>query len=175
MVPETLMGDFIKGFAMASGQGATCFQVLSRKDLPRLEAFFLALDFDQRQTYFGGGISDASLRDYCRGLPWSDTIIIARAGAAGIDAIAMLTAMPDPRTADLAIACAPVRDRTSIVADLMELALTAASLSYSRLVVRRSRATPELLTLLDRFGSATFDDDLIRIVVPSVSPTIAPK
>lgn len=158
------MGDFIKGFAMASRQGAMCFQVLSHRDLPRLEAFFLGLDFDQRQTYFGGGISDASLRDYCRGVDWIETTIIARSDGACVDAIAMITATRSQRTAELAIACAPARDRASIVGDLLDLALTAASLSYSHLLVRRDRATPELLTLLNRFASAAFDGDIVRIV-----------
>lgn len=169
------MGDFIRGFAMASGQDATCFQVLSQKDLPRLEAFFLSLDFDQRQTYFGGGISDASLRNYCRAIHWSDTTIIARSSGAGLEAIAMITATQGQRTAELAMACAPARDRQAIVADLLDLALTAASLSYSRLVVRRSRATPELLALLSRFESAVVDGDIIRIVVPLGSTTIIPR
>ena len=37
--------------------GQRSFQILGDHDLPRLEAFFLSFDFDQRRGYFGGGIS----------------------------------------------------------------------------------------------------------------------
>ncbi|CAN0388812.1 unnamed protein product, partial [Phaeothamnion confervicola] len=114
-----------------------------------LEAFFLAFDFDQRREYFGGGVSDESIRGSCEAIRWTETTIIARSGPYCLEAIATVAAMaPGLRTAELSMACPLSCDRRPIVADLLDLALMIASLSYRQLVVNRELAMRELLALL---------------------------
>ena len=167
------MGDFIKRLATASHQNSMRgFQVLSHRDVARLEAFFLTFDFDRRRKYFGGGMSDAAIRQFWLTIRWSETTVIVRANASDLAAIAVLTAPAGQRIAELSIACAPSCDGSATVADLLDLALTVASLSYSELTVHRACATPDLLTLLDCSPSTASSDDVIRIAVPSCSASI---
>ena len=163
------MGDYISRLALASqrAHGLRGFQVLGYNDLARLEAFFLAFDFDQRREYFGGGVSDELIRDFCKAIRWSETTIVARSGPYCLEATATITAMAsDLRTAELSMACPLSCDRRPIVADLLDLALMIASLSYRQLIVNHELAMPELLALLRGSPSATFDGDAVRIDVP---------
>lgn len=163
------MGDYVSRLALASQRapGLRGFQVLGYNDLARLRVFFLTFDFDQRRDYFGGGVSDQSIRDFCTAIRWTETTIIARSGPCCLEAIATVVALaPDMRTAELSMACPLSCDRRPIVADLLDLALMTASLSYRQLVVNRELAMPELLTLLRASPSATFDADIVRIDVP---------
>lgn len=169
------MGDYISRLALASQRvpGLRGFQVLGCNDLARLEAFFLAFDFDQRREYFGGGVSDESIRAFCRTIRWTETTIIARSGPYCLEAIALISAMaPDFRTAELSMACPLWCDRRPIVADLLDLALMTASISYRQLVVHHELAMPELLVLLRGSPSATFDGDVVRIDVPVGNATV---
>jgi hypothetical protein len=157
------MGDFIKGLATAPHHSSMRgFQVLSHRDLARLETFFLAFDFDQRRKYFGDGMSEAAIRQFCRTIPWNETTAIACAAASNLDAIAVLTAPADQRTAELSIACAASCDAPATTADLLDLALT----------VHRACATSELLALLDCCASTASGEDVVRIAVPSCSARI---
>jgi hypothetical protein len=148
------------------------FQILSHRDRPRLEAFFLAFDFDERRQYFGGGMSDDSIRDYCRSFHWNETTIIARSCGASLDAVAVIATTASPRIAELSVACASGSDREALVADLLDLALAAASLSYSQLIVAHQKAMPELLALLQRSPFAVFDVDAVHVDVPCYSARI---
>jgi hypothetical protein len=148
------------------------FQVVSCKDRPRLEAFFLAFNFNQRREFFGSCISDESIRDYCRAIRWSETTIIARSCGARLEAVAIVTATASRGIAELSIACAAECDRQSAVADLLDLSLTAASLNYTQLIVDYERAMPELLALLHRSPFAVFDVDIVRVDVPCYSAKI---
>lgn len=147
-------------------------QILSHKDRPRLEAFFLAFNFDQRREYFGDRIADESIHDYCRSIHWGETTMIARSCGARLEAIATVTATSSRGIAELLIACAPECDRQSTVAELLDLSLTAASLNYLQLIVSYERAMPELLTLLHRSPFAVFDVDVVRVDVPCYSAKI---
>ncbi|MDQ8731636.1 hypothetical protein [Bradyrhizobium sp. LHD-71] len=163
------MTDVSGSVAMASQgiPGLRGFQVLGHNDLARLEAFFLAFDLDQRREYFGGDVADTALRDYCNAIRWGEATIIARSGPHGLEAIAIVAAIaPDQRAADLSMACPSAGDRQPIVADMLDLALMAASLSYRQLIVYHDHAMPELLSLLRGSGSAKFDGDIVRIDVP---------
>jgi hypothetical protein len=163
------MGDFLNTFALASQRavGLRSFQILGPSDLARFEAFLLAFDFDQRREYFGGGVSDASVRDHCKAIRWAETTIVARSGPYCLEAVAIMTALVHaPRCAELSIACPLSCDRRPIVADLLDLALMTASLSYRQLVVDRELAMPELLSLLRASPQATFDGEVVRIAVP---------
>jgi hypothetical protein len=168
------MRDIICGFA-APPRGISPMrgvQILSYRDRPRLEAFFLAFNFDQRREYFGGGVSDESILDYCRAIRWSKTTVIARSCDARLEAVAIVTATASRGIAELSIACAPECDRQSMVADLLDLSLTAASLNYLQLIVHYERAVPELLTLLHRSHFAVFDVGIVRVDVPCHSAKI---
>jgi hypothetical protein len=133
------MGEFLSVFATTPQRTSPmrAFQVLSYRDRPRLEAFFLAFDVDQRHEYFGARVSDEQIRDYCRAIHWNETC-----------------------------------DRQPMVADLLDLAFAAASLSYSQIVIQRERAMPELLALLHPSPFAIFDVDVVRIDVPCYSAKI---
>ena len=141
-------------------------KILSYRDRSRLEAFFLAFNFNQRREYFGGGVSDQSILDYCRAIHWSETTIIARSCGDRLEAVAMVTATASRGIADLSIACAQECDRQSMVAELLDLSLTAASLNYLQLIVDYERAMPELLALLHRSPFAVFDVGIVRVDVP---------
>lgn len=168
------MQDLLSGFAAPPRRGSPmrAVQILSYSDRPRLEAFFLAFNFDQRREYFGGGVSDESIRDYCRAIQWSETTVIARSCGACLEAAAIVTATASQGIAELSIACAPDCDRQSMVADLLDLSLTAASLNYLQLIVNYERAMPELLRLLHRSPSAVFDVGIVRVDVPCYSAKI---
>lgn len=169
------MGDYLSRLALASQRapGLRGFQLLGYNDLARLEVFFLAFDFDQRREYFGGDVSDESIHGYCKAIRWTETTIIARSGPYCLEAIATITATaPDLRTAELSIACPLSCDRRPIVADLLDLALMTASLSYRQLIVNRELAMPELLGLLRGSPSAMFDGDIVRIDVPVGDATV---
>jgi len=142
------------------------FQVLSQKDRPRLEGFFLAFHFDQRREYFGGRVSDEQIRDYCRDIRWNETTIIASFCGARLDAVAMLTATASPRITELSMACASTCDRQPMVAELLDLAFAAASLSCSQIIIQCERAMPELLAVLHPSPFAIFDVDVVRVDVP---------
>jgi hypothetical protein len=169
------MADLLDSFALASRRapGRRGFQVLGENDLARLEAFFLAFVPHQRRTYFGNDVSDVSVRDYCEAIRWPETKIIARSGPYCLEAIAVMTAIAsDRRTAVLSMACPLSCDRQPIVAELLELALMTATLSYRQLIVDRKLAMPELLSLLRGPVSATFDGGAIRIDVPLGHPGV---
>jgi hypothetical protein len=168
------MGDFLSVFATTPQRTSPMrgFQVLSHKDRPRLEAFFLAFDFDQRHEYFGTSVSDEQIRDYCRAIRWNETTIIARSCGACLEAVAILTATAGQRIAELSMACASTCDRQPMVADLLDLALAAASLSYSQVIIGSERAMPELLAQLHPSPFAIFDVDVVRVEVPCYSAKI---
>jgi len=70
--------------------GLRSFQFMNSNDLHKLEAFFLSFDFDQRRAYFGGGVSDQSVRNYCGMIDWDHTTAIARTGPYCPEAIALV-------------------------------------------------------------------------------------
>src|ERR1700719_3355375 len=121
---------------LQSFQSLRSFQILRCHDGVRLRAFFLAFDFDQRRAYFGGGVSDQSVSEYCDTIDWDHTTVIARGGLYGLEATAILTSLPPSHAAaELSIACPSPCDHSSVVAELLDLAVDAAALRYRRLIV----------------------------------------
>src|SRR6266403_2478864 len=90
------MGHVLDKLAVASQRapGLRSFQFLNSNDLHKLEAFLRSFDFDQRRAYFGGGVSDQSIRNYCRAIDWSATTMIARSGPYCLEAVAVLVSLP---------------------------------------------------------------------------------
>src|ERR1700758_3731817 len=87
------------------------FELLRRSDEVRLRDLLLSFDFDQRRAYFGGGVSDQSISDFCATIDWDHTTAIARSGPIHLEAVAMLTSLPPAHTAvELSIACSPRGD-----------------------------------------------------------------
>jgi hypothetical protein len=167
------MGD-LSCFATLSerSHGMRSFQILSHKDRPRFEAFFLTFDVDQRREYFGRNVPDDSIRDYCRAIRWNETTVIAHSCGTRLEAVAIITATTSQRIAELSVACASGCDRQILAEKLLNLALAAASLSCSQLIVRSERAMPELLALLHRSPFAIFDVDVVHVDVPCYSAKI---
>jgi hypothetical protein len=102
------MESALSRLAVASQRapGFRSFQILKRHDELRLRAFFLSFDFDQRRAYFGGGMSDPAIREYCETIDWENMTIIARSGPACIDAVVILASLPPAHTtAKMSLAC----------------------------------------------------------------------
>jgi hypothetical protein len=165
------MTNFLNRLALASQRaaGLRTFQLLNEHDLPRLEAFFLSFDFDQRRGYFGGGISDQSIRDYCRAIDWNCAILIARGGPYCIEAVVTLVSLPsDHLVAELSVACPLDCNQQPIVAELLNLAIEVGALRYWTLLVRRELAHADLLCLLRESSRARFDYDNVRLDLAAV-------
>src|SRR4051794_36090829 len=98
--------------------GFRSFQILKRHDELRLRAFFLSFDFDQRRAYFGGGMSDPAIREYCETIDWENLTIIAHSGPTGIDAVVVLASLPPTHTtAKLSLACLLSGNQAQVVCE----------------------------------------------------------
>ena len=160
------MANVLDLLALASQRapGQRSFQILYDRDLPRLDAFFLSFDFDQRRAYFGGGISDQSVRDYCRTIDWGATTVIARSGAYCLEAVAMLVSLPpDHATFEFSIGCPLSCNQRPIIAELLNLAVEIGALKYRTLLVRRELASADLLSLLRDNDQARFDFENVEL------------
>jgi hypothetical protein len=150
--------------------GQRSFQILGDHDLPRLEAFFLSFDFDQRRGYFGGGISSQSIRKFCRSIDWNVTTIIARSGPCCLEAIATLVSLPPDYTAvELSIACPLACEQQPIIAELFELAIGA--LGNRKVIVSRELAHPDLMALVRSSGLGRFESDHVEIDLAAAART----
>src|SRR5205823_3418189 len=148
---ELQMANVLDRLALASRRapGLRCFQFLGARDLPRLDAFFLSFDFDQRRAYFGGGVSDQSMRAYCRAIDFDYTTVIARSGPYCLEAVAMLVALPpDHAVVELSVGCPLACNQRPIIAELLDLAIDTGAPGCRTLLVRRELANPDLLSLL---------------------------
>jgi hypothetical protein len=160
------MGHVLNKLAVASQRapGLRSFQFLNSNDQHKLEAFFLSFDFDQRRAYFGGGISDQSVRNYCGTIDWDHTTAIARTGPYCPEAIALVVSLlSNAACAELSIACPLLCDQRPIVAALLDLAIEIGSLQHRTLIVNRELANPELLSLLHDSELARFDREHVEI------------
>jgi hypothetical protein len=150
--------------------GLRSFQILSDHDLPKLEAFFLSFDFDQRRAFFGGGISSQSIRKYCRDIDWSSTTMIARSGPYCLEAIAILVSLlPDHTTVELSVACPLACPQQSIIAELFELAIEIGALGGRKLIVSRELAHPDLMFLLRSSGRGRFGSEHVEVNLRAAS------
>lgn len=148
----------------ARTSGARSFQLLNRHDQPRIEAFFLSFDFDQRRSFFGAGMSDAAIRNYCCDIDWNLTAIIARSGPCCIEALAMLVSIAPRHTlAEFHVASPLLCDQRTLINELAELAIELGACRYQALIVSRELAHPTLLAVLRENPFATFDSDAVRL------------
>jgi hypothetical protein len=139
------------------------FQRLCRTDEMKLEAFFLALDFDQRRDYFGGGLSDEAISRFCRGVDWEQTTIIACSTASCLDAVAFIVAIPSNlKAAELSVICPHRCDHSSIVRGLLDLAVETAA-PDRELLIHREAALPELVRLAHERGNSISEETGIRL------------
>ena len=146
---------------VASGRS---YQHLSIHDRPRIEAFFLSFDFDQRRSYFGGGISDQSIREYCSAIDWSTTDMIARTSRYCLEALATIVSLPlDNTKAELAVACPLLCDQRLIINALLAVVTEFATTKYRSLVVRRELGHPGLLVELRQNDAVRFWSDEVEI------------
>src|SRR5215470_13349111 len=144
--------------------GSRTFQLLSRHDQPRVEAFFLSFDLDQRRSFFGTGASDAAVRNYCDAIDWDFTTMIARGGPCCLEAVATLVSIPPYHAlAEFHVAC-PLRcNQRPIIAELTALAIEVGAIRYQGLIVLRKFAHPDLLVELRENPFARFDTATIRV------------
>jgi len=145
------MGAFQAELAIASQgvNGGRSFQLLTEHDCQKLEAFFLAMSFDQRRSCFGGGISDDAVLSFCRRIDWQRVLVIGRMGPYCPEAIAIICALGDAAdTAELSLVCPLDCDRSAIIRTLIDLAICAASPLYRRLIVQRELTPPDIINAL---------------------------
>lgn len=137
-------------------------QHLSFYDLPRIVAFFLCFDFDQRRSYFGGGMSDHSIRQHCQHIDWTTTDLIGRSGLYCLEALATIAELPfDCTTAELTIACPLAFRQRTTVGDLAAAAIEFGLSKYQNLIVQRELVHPNLLEeLQDCKLAVDWGDDL---------------
>jgi hypothetical protein len=144
--------------------GSRRFELLSHHDQPRIEAFLLSFDLDQRRAFFGTGASDAAIRNYCGAIDWDFTTMIARSGPCCLEAVATLVSIPPYYAlAEFHVAC-PLRcNQQPIMAELTALAIEVGAVRYQGLIVLREFAHPDLLVELRENPLAIFDTATIRI------------
>ena len=144
--------------------GLRSFQILKRHDELRLRAFFLSFDFDQRRAYFGGGMSDPAIREYCETIDWENVTIIARSGPACIDAVIILASLPPAHTtAKLSLGCPLSGNQAQVVRELLDVAIDFAALRFRKLIGCPELAHPELLALLRENQTARFNCEHVEI------------
>jgi hypothetical protein len=150
--------------ALQRAPGFRSFQILKRHDELRLRAFFLSFDFDQRRAYFGGGMSDPAIREYCETIDWENMTIIARSGSACIDAVVILASLPPAHTtAKLSLACLLSGNQAQVVRELLDLAIDVAAPRFRKLIGGRGLANPELQALLREDQTARFNCEHVEI------------
>jgi hypothetical protein len=138
-------------------------QHMSSHDQPRIVAFFLSFDFDQRRSYFGGGISDHSILEHCRAIDWTTTDMVG-VGRYCLEALATIVALPPDRTtAELAVACPLLCDQRRITAELLANVTKFAVAKYRSLMVRREFAHPDLIAELRQNARAICGEEEIKI------------
>ena len=139
------------------------YQHISSHDQPRIVAFFLSFDFDQRRSYFGGGISDHSILEHCRAIDWTTTDMVG-VGRYCLEALATIVALPPDRTtAELAVACPLLCDQRRITAELLANVTKFAVAKYRSLMVRREFAHPDLIAELRQNARAICCEEEIKI------------
>jgi hypothetical protein len=161
------MGAFQTQLAVATHRvnGGRSFQLLTGHDSQKLEAFFLAMSFDQRRACFGGGMSDEAIVTFCRRLDWQRVTVVARMGPYCPEAVAMVYPLDDEAdAAELSIACPLDCDRTAIIRTLIVLAISAASPFYRMLIVQRELTPSDVVrALLDIAAGNGASGDIIII------------
>jgi hypothetical protein len=140
-----------------------CFRSLDQQDWTTLKAFFLARDFDQRRSYFGGGLSDRAIAEFCDTIDWDRMTIVARSTSHRLEALALIAYIsPACETAELSMLCSPCCDRSTTVGNLFDLARATVS-SCCELIIHREFAMPELLHLVHERSIGAFAADEVRI------------
>ena len=162
------MGAFQTQLAVATRRvnGGRSFQLLTHHDGQKLEAFFLAMSFDQRRACFGGGMSDQAVVSFCRSLDWRRVIVVGRMGPYCAEAVAIVTPLgDDANAAELSLACPLDCDRSAIIRTLIDLAIGAASPFFRTLIVVRELTPADVIgALLDvATGNGATGDIIIKL------------
>ena len=136
---------------------------LGWQDSAKLKTFLLSMDFDQRRSYFGGGLSDQAIADFCGAIDWNRTTVVAYGASHGLEAVALIAYIPpDYETAELSMVCSIHCNRSTTVDNLFDYATAIPSLR-GELIIHRELAMPELIQLVHERGIGAFTADEIRI------------
>ena len=145
--------------------GGYSFELLGRHDLAKLATFLLSLNFDQRRSYFAGGLSDPAIAEFCNTIDWTRTRIVASCIFDRLDGIAVLAyTSPNFETAELSMAYSGGRDCPRVVSGLFDLAMAIAA-PHCEVSILREFAIPELIQMIRQRKLGTFMTDEIRIPV----------
>ena len=138
-------------------RGGRSYRLLSRHDAQSLQIFYQSLSGEERHLRFGGAVSDCSIAQYCAGIDWDATILIARAGPYCLEAVATIVRI-DPDRVENAIACPVICNPPVIIPALLRLSVIAARATFgaSRMVFV---ADPVAAAFSRGIGDVTIEND----------------
>jgi hypothetical protein len=153
---------------------ARSLRFLTANDLDKIEAFYLALDFDNRRQRFGGGQSDEAIVSYCRMIDWTNTIVIGRGSFHLLDAVLEIHPLSSNwDRAEITLTCPLDCDRSRIFAELFQLAAFAAGeRGCTKFVVYLNAGCSELVPILHSLGEHTSDGEVLNIDTSGYAITV---
>jgi hypothetical protein len=127
---------------------------LTADDAGRLSRFFLGLDLEARHGRFGDAVSDQEIVDYCDSIAWQRSVLIARAGPRGLEAVLEIHPLSQQwDCAELIAACPDADERNHVLAQLLQIAAFAAGQRGCRtFLVPLNDTSREMLPLLQGMG-----------------------
>jgi hypothetical protein len=127
---------------------------LAADDAGRLTRFYLGFDFEARRSRFGDAVSDDAIIEYCDAIEWRHSVLIARAGAHGLEAVLEIHPLSQQwDCAELIVACPDDDDRMHVFAQLLQIAAFAAGQRGCRtFLVPLDDTSREILSLLQGLG-----------------------
>jgi hypothetical protein len=127
---------------------------LTADDTGLLTRFYLGFDFEARRSRFGDAVSDDAIIDYCDAIEWRHSVLIARAGAHGLQALLEIHPLSQQwDCAELIAACPDEDDRMHVFAQLLQIAAFAAGQRGCRtFLVPLDDTSREILPLLQVLG-----------------------
>jgi hypothetical protein len=127
---------------------------LTSDDTGRLTRFYLGFDFEARRSRFGDAVSDDAIIEYCDAIEWRHSVLIARDGVLGLQAVLEIHPLSQQwDCAELIAACPDDDDRLHILAQLLQIAAFSAGQRGCRtFLVPLDDTTREILPLLQGMG-----------------------
>jgi hypothetical protein len=133
---------------------ARASRFLTPEDTDRLTQFYLGFDYEARRGRFGLEVSDGEIIGYCSGIEWRHSLLIAQAGAGGLEAVLEIHPLSQQwDCAELIAACPDRGDCSHAFAQLLQVAAFAAGQRGCRtFLVPWNDTSREILPLLQGMG-----------------------
>jgi hypothetical protein len=146
--------QYRRGVFEAAPGAVRASRFLTVEDAGRLVRFYLGFDFEARRGRFGNAASDAEIIDYCDGIAWRRSVLIARGSARALEAVLEIHPLSQQwDCAELIAACPAHDDRSHSFAQLLQVAAFAAGQRGCRtFLVPLDDTAREILPLLQGMG-----------------------